>query len=360
MQLYRKAKSFAKKRLIMPAVRRLRDLMNELEDVPVVREKAEFDNAYPWLNYELCKLLCDPFCKQKLAYAWGVIQGAALARVLCLSRISVIEFGVAMGAGLKCLEHIAETVEEDTKVSIEVFGFDSGVGLPKPQDYRDQPNMWLEGQLPMNRNQLERELKKASLRIGPVSETVSDFLKENPPPVAFVSFDLDLYRSTKDALELFSCDYDRLLPRVVCYFDDIFGHTYSDYTGERLAIVEFNRKYEVRKLSPIYGLRYFVPVLYQEELCWDCLYFAHFFDHPLYDIPDSFRKTVYADGKVCIRCPVDSDWRDIDLFTIARTKRRDSGYVNLTTEEVSKKKLEKEHNQSTVISSAHHARIQTK
>ena len=109
-----------------------------------------FDNTYPWLGHTFQELMRDPLCARKPAYVWGVIQGAALARVLNILHISVIEFGVAGGAGLLSLERTAELVEARTKVEIGVHGFDTGVGLPNPTDYRDQPNMWFEGQLPMN------------------------------------------------------------------------------------------------------------------------------------------------------------------------------------------------------------------
>jgi len=333
MQLKRKLRSFMKRTFIMPVVRKLRSWLSELNYDKEIPPEVEFDNTYPWLQYEFCKIVRDPICGQKRMYTWGVIQGAALAKILHIPRISFIEFGVAMGAGLKILERIAEMVEVDTKVSIDVFGFDSGTGLPKPRDYRDQPNMWLEGQLPMNRSALERELQRASLIIGLVKDTVQDFLARHPAPVAFVAFDLDLYSSTKDALELFSADYDYLLPRIACYFDDIFGHTYNDYTGQRLAISEFNSAHDTRKLDPMYGLRFYVPSPYQADMCWDCMYFAHFFNHPLYNTPDSIRKTVYADGRVGIGCPVDSNWRNVDLFQLAQTNDT-GGYLYPTSEEI--------------------------
>ena len=86
-------------------------------------------------------------------------------------------------------------------VARRVFGFDSGVGLPKPEDFRDQPNMWFEGQLPMDRAKLEPKLRRGKLCLGPLKETISTFIAGNPAPVGFASFDVDLYSSTRDALE---------------------------------------------------------------------------------------------------------------------------------------------------------------
>jgi hypothetical protein len=254
-----------------------------------------FDNLYPWLNYtfsELLKLTKGAYPQ----YAWGVTQGAALAKVLGLPRVSVIEFGVAGGYGLLALEQISKVVERETNIGIDVFGFDSGVGLPKPQDFRDQPNMWFDGQFPMDRAKLDLKLSRAKLCLGPVKETIPPFIAGNPAPVAFVGFDLDLYSSTRDALRLFKSNYAYLLPRVVSYFDDIFGHTYNDYCGERAAIIEFNSSNGTRKICPIHGLRYFIPRFARSELWPDGIYLAHFFEHPLYNAPDSFNKVDVMDA----------------------------------------------------------------
>jgi hypothetical protein len=35
--------------------------------------------------------------------------------------------------------------------------------------------------------------------------------------------------------------------RIHCYFDDIVGFTFSEYTGERLAITEFNNAHQMKR-----------------------------------------------------------------------------------------------------------------
>jgi hypothetical protein len=223
--------------------------------------------------------------------------------------VSVIELGVAGGGGLVSLEHTSEVVESLVNIHIHVYGFDTGTGHPKPVDYRDQPNMWFEGQLPMKKEVVSSLLKRASLRLGLVRDTIPTFIAEEPAPVAFVSFDLDLYRSTHDAFTLFEAPYDCSLLRVISYFDDIMGHTYNDFGGERLAISEFNGAHENRKLSPIYNLKDFVPGRFHNKRWWVEFFFAHFFEHPLYNEADSIHKTVYADGHVAIKAPIHSNWR---------------------------------------------------
>jgi len=208
---------------------------------------------------------------------------ASLAAALGQRRVAVIEFGVAGGNGLLELERVAGWVERRSGVGIDVYGFDTGRGLPQPQDYRDLPNLWSEGHFPMDHEQLRSCLGRAELELGPVAETVPRFLESGPAPIGFVSFDLDLYSSTVDAFRIFESPPERLLPRVTCYFDDIIGFSHGDFAGERLAISEFNQTHEDRKISQLYGLRY---VLLQEKWWTEMMYMFHLFDHPDYNRPD--------------------------------------------------------------------------
>lgn len=256
---------------------------------------AEADNTHDWLGAAFTSIMRDEICARKPQYVWGLLQGAILARVLGITCISALELGVAGGYGLLALEQTAMQVEELVGLAITVLGFDTGIGLPKPRDFRDQPYKWVEGQLPMEREKVEGLLQRASLRIGPVSDTIPAFVAEGPAPVGFVSFDLDLYSSTRDSLALFEADSKYLLPRIPCYFDDILGHTYNDFAGERLAIHEFNDRHEERKLSPVYALQHYVPARYADDRRWEGMYFTHFFDHPLYSAPDSLRIVMTVD-----------------------------------------------------------------
>lgn len=275
------------KRYLRAALRRTQQWLDESNERP--GETIPFDNEYGWINASFERLVQDEMCARKQPYLWGVLQGVALGKVLGLKRVSVIELGVAGGYGLLALEHIADRVEAITELGIEVYGFDTGMGLPQPRDYRDLPHMFGDGQFLMDTT-LERRLRRASLKLGLVETTVPAFLRSNPAPVAFVSFDLDLYSSTKDALRLFDAEHDCLLPRIVCYFDDTIGYTYCEFNGERLAISEFNTSHAKRKVCPIYGARYFVPRRYKLEAWPNGLYFAHIFDHPLYNRPDQILK----------------------------------------------------------------------
>src|SRR5262245_1184601 len=88
------------------------------------------DNTYAWLRHAFERVIEDASCDRRRAYAWGVVQAAALGKVLGFERISVVELGVGGGAGLISLERIAERAAALSGVGVDVYGFDTGVGLP--------------------------------------------------------------------------------------------------------------------------------------------------------------------------------------------------------------------------------------
>ena len=283
------------KKALKGLVKRIRTWMEKWEE----EEREEFtrrrnfdqdDFAYPRLNHLFTKLFREGGGVLRPNYTWGVLQGANLAKALGICHISVIEFGVAGGNGLLSLESIAQKVEALFEMSIDVFGFDTGIGLPKPVDYRDLPNLYAESDFKMDTEKLTQLLKKAHVVLGPVEDTLVEFINARPAPMAFIAFDLDYYTSTIQAFKLLETDSALLLPRIHCYFDDILGFTFSDYTGERLAIAEFNASHSARKISPIYGLRYFLPVPYAHKAWSEAFYLAHVFDHPLYGQNDGLSK----------------------------------------------------------------------
>jgi hypothetical protein len=224
------------------------------------------------------------------SYTWGVLHSVHLAKSLGINRVSVIEFGVAGGNGLIALDRVAEKLESIMGVVIDVYGFDTGVGLPKPKDYRDLPNLYTESSFCMDVEGLKKRLNKAQLKLGLVENTVPQFIDSGAAPVAFVSIDLDYYSSTMQAFKILEAGAALLLPRIHFYFDDIMGFTFSEYNGERLAITEFNGSHATRKISPIYGLKHFLPTQHAQAPWAEQLYMAHIFDHDLYGFNDGLVK----------------------------------------------------------------------
>lgn len=211
------------------------------------------------------------------AYLLGVHTAAEQALKQEVSEISVIELGVAGGDGLVTLQSEAEAVERETGIGIKVYGFDAGPqGLPAfIGDYRDHPDAWQPGDFPMDESALRFLLtNRTTLILGNVRDTIPRFFKDfQPPPVGFVSFDLDLYSSTREALQIFCVPDKRMLWHVPLYFDDIEFLSNHKFAGELLAIDEFNEESSQVKIDRWYGVRIGRP--FPERHFLEKLYVAH-------------------------------------------------------------------------------------
>lgn len=211
------------------------------------------------------------------AYLLGLLTAAEQAKRQGVPEIAAIEFGVAGGDGLVALQSEAQAVEMETGINIKVYGFDMGAnGLPDfIGDYRDHPDVWQPGDYPMDEALLRSRLSdRTTLIIGNVHDTVPNFFKEyNPPPIGFVSIDVDLYSSARDALEIFTFAQEKMLWHAPVYFDDIefvFNHRFA---GELLAIDEFNEKNPKIKIDHWYGVAIGRP--FPERSFLSKLYVAH-------------------------------------------------------------------------------------
>lgn len=215
-------------------------------------------------------------------YAYGLINSCNQAKKLGLSEVSALELGVAGGNGLLALEKHSKTVEKLTGVSIRTFGFDTGEGLPPPSDYKDLPYFFGRGDFRMNEELLRERLTKSELVLGDVTTTFPKFVKESDcPPIAFVAFDLDFYHPTKAVLDCAAKNRDKFIPRAFLYFDNTVGNSetlYNEFTGELLAISEFNAEQKSVKVAKDRSLR-----AYNINFIWfHKIYVLHNFIHEMY------------------------------------------------------------------------------
>jgi hypothetical protein len=210
-------------------------------------------------------------------YLLGVLQAAKGARFYKVPEISAIEFGVAGGAGLLALEKEAAAVEKEIGVKIRVYGFDNGsAGLPELiGDYRDHPDAWAPGDYAMDQRALRARLSpRTTLLIGNIKDTVPQFVDERAnPPVGFISIDVDLYSSARDALKILSLPNKRMLNRVPIYFDDMSLYFNHRLAGELLAIDDFNRENESVFIDKWRGIKKGRP--FPEKSYLDVMYVAH-------------------------------------------------------------------------------------
>ncbi|MUM09131.1 hypothetical protein B5P44_30640 [Mycobacterium sp. CBMA 213] len=214
-------------------------------------------------------------------YAYTAICASETAVRLGYNEVTWIEFGVAGGAGLLTLEAIKASVEKALPIRVRIVGFDMGSGLPAPVDYRDLPHAWKRGFYEMDVPLLKSRLTSADLVIGPIADTLPIFVAKgsSDAPIGMISFDLDYYSSTAEAFKIFESSPDSILPRVFCNMDDVIGsgEVFSDFTGARLAIREFNALGDSCKLSPCYDFAQFAYERWQEKVM-----VYHDFRHPRY------------------------------------------------------------------------------
>ncbi len=183
--------------------------------------------------------------------AYALLKAADQAKGMGLKTVSVLEFGVATGAGLMNLADVARRVTAVTGVEFQIYGFDSGQGMPPAVDYRDHPEMYQQGDYVMNREALEAQLPaNVHLIIGDVAETTISFVEGLSPaePIGYAIIDVDYYSSTVSALNVFKAkDALHYLPVTSIYLDDIFADEHNPWCGELLAINEFNEAQTMRK-----------------------------------------------------------------------------------------------------------------
>jgi hypothetical protein len=215
-------------------------------------------------------------------YAYCAMAAADLAKEHGLDSVTIVEFGVADGDGLLNLCEIARRVSSITGVRIDVVGFDTGCGMPAPRDYRDHPDLYQAGDFPMDVDALRRALPfNGQLVLGELAETVPLFMRQLSPesPLGFAAIDVDYYSSAVEALNLFrDQESQKYLPTTLVYLDDIIDISNSRFTGELLAVEEFNASNPLRKIDQYRFLR--SDRIFKNARWIDQIYVLHVLDHP--------------------------------------------------------------------------------
>lgn len=244
----------------------------------LIRRTSGWKQYNPWF-------LLDTGAIERPHYAYCMLHAAELARSLGLTRISAIEFGVAGGNGIAFMANFARQVERVTGVAVDVYGFDTGVGMPEPEGEKDLPYWFRAAQYPMDQAKLREKVPDAKLVIGDVKDTIPGFFeKYKPAPIGAIFNDVDYWSSTLQSFRLFD-DAERyspyMLPRIFMYFDDIIGSSremYGPYNGQMLAMQEYNDSHPNVKIQLNQNL------LSRSHLRWRYqIYYAHLFSHPRYN-----------------------------------------------------------------------------
>jgi hypothetical protein len=211
--------------------------------------------------------------------AFCLLDAADRAASLGVKRISVLEFGVASGAGLLNICENAAAATRATGVEFDVYGFDTGTGLPPPRSYRDHPELYKQGDFPMDFEALRSRLpSNAKLVLGDIAVTVPQFLKEQlTAPLGYVALDVDYYWSAVEALRIFSGPAELYLPLVNLYLDDCHDAYHNPACGEMLACNELNAGNPSRQIYPYTALT--EKRLFKNASWISKIYAVHILDH---------------------------------------------------------------------------------
>jgi hypothetical protein len=220
-------------------------------------------------------------------HAYALLKAADDAKKIGIERVSVIEFGVANGAGLFNIQSIAKRVTKTTGIFFDIYGFDTGEGMPPPTSYKDHPDLYTEGDFPMDFEKLQNALDpNTKLVIGPINETIPKFLEQDfkSSPIGFISIDVDYYSSSVESLKVLEKKSTAYLPRVTIYLDDLQDDSHNSWCGELAAINEFTQDHEYRKIERHTFLRGYR--IFKNARWIDHMFFAHILDHPNRVDPD--------------------------------------------------------------------------
>jgi hypothetical protein len=225
------------------------------------------------------KIFFDFYIRQHHAYC--ILKCAEEAKSLNIKTVSLIEFGVANGAGLINISKISKKVTKITGIEFKIYGFDTGTGMPVPVSFKDHPELYKVGDYPMDFVNLKLKLdNNVELIIGDIDQTIQKFSQNIlKSPIGFISLDVDYYSSSVQALSLLELiTPNQLLPCTYLYVDDIEEDTHNSICGELGAIGSFNKKninnIFIEKSSNIRWNRIF------KNAKWiDKIFYIHNFNH---------------------------------------------------------------------------------
>jgi hypothetical protein len=209
--------------------------------------------------------------------AFSILRAGDLARELGYKRVTIIEFGVAAGAGLLNIAAIARKVTRITGIDFDIYGLDTGEGMPDAIDYRDHPEFFRRGDFRMDAEALSARLPhNCHLIIGNVDTSVANLFLSPDSPLGYVVLDVDYYSSSVPCLRILERDPQLYLPQVLLYADDVSGEVMNPWCGELLAISEFNDSHRQRKIAPYKSLVYYRPC---KQGAWlERMFVAHILD----------------------------------------------------------------------------------
>lgn len=216
------------------------------------------------------------------SYAYGILRAAQIGKYFGHKKVTICEFGVAHGNGLLKMIDLAKQIGAATGMEFRIVGFDTGIGLPSVNGYKEHPEIWSAGDFALvDVPRLKQQIgDQAELIIGDIKDTVGQFLQtlKSDAPLGFISVDVDTYSAAGACLKSLNGTPEACLPAVSAYFDDIGFYFCNRWCGELAAIEDFNAANALRKIDTDRTLPGRRPVKYARW--YPQMYVCHILDHP--------------------------------------------------------------------------------
>ena len=110
------------------------------------------------LRVALLKYLSLTFKQFRPHYETILYESCLQANKLGYEEITVLELGVAGGNGIISLESYKKKIEKICNIKINIYGFDTGEGLPEPDNKYDLPFHWKKGDFKIDKKKLENKI----------------------------------------------------------------------------------------------------------------------------------------------------------------------------------------------------------
>jgi hypothetical protein len=127
------------------------------------------------LRVAILKYLSLKYKQFKPNYETILLESCIEAKKLGYDEVSVLELGVAGGNGLLSLEKYKKKIQKLYSVKINIYGFDSGEGLPVINDKLNLPFLWKSGDYKIDKKKLE----KTGMTFAQSYKIVKKFCKGN-------------------------------------------------------------------------------------------------------------------------------------------------------------------------------------
>ena len=110
------------------------------------------------LRVAILKYLSIKYKQFRPHYETILLESCIEAKKLGYTEVSALELGVAGGNGIISLEKYKTKIQKLYNIKINIYGFDTGEGLPVINDKLNLPFLWKSGDYKVDKKKLENKV----------------------------------------------------------------------------------------------------------------------------------------------------------------------------------------------------------